>query len=221
MWFEDVDTDPNNDTVCLTLQYSYRPISMKKNDTDISTVKRVIYMDRSAYSTAMREHRVYTEALNDLIRELKPYGKIDKVTLSKLKHEPRKFAEELVLSKYAKVNLMKLSFKKLVDVLELDIKPLEDAIERLEALSIKNAEEPNAEDYTTYATTKEQISRLDAIDAICEGLNKLRDTDYPTPFRNLSGAFNMLSQIAEYDMKEKKIEPIYKYVFDIENNRIR
>ena len=84
--------------------------------------KKPIYTDHLAYSTAMREHRVYTEALNDLIKELKPYGKVNEVQLPRLKKAPRDFAENLVLNKYAKINQMKLSYKKLVEVLELDIK---------------------------------------------------------------------------------------------------
>lgn len=70
---------------------------------------------------------------------------------------------------------MKLSFNKIVDVLELEneIKDIKDVITKYQSIQIDETKSIEIDSYNLYATTKDQIDRLVASKNLLKALNEL------------------------------------------------
>jgi hypothetical protein len=80
---------------------------------------------------------------------------------------------------YENLNPMKLSFKKLTDLLDLDVQEFFNAVNEYQKLKVNELAEVDREQFVTYATTPEQISKYNELKNICDMLNKLKETNCP------------------------------------------
>ena len=72
--------------------------------------------------------------------------------------DPMQSVREAFLKKYEDQNTFGLSFHKLIELLEIDLSRLKEAVEQFNRCQVR--QEPQREDFTIYAKTKEQKERL-------------------------------------------------------------
>ena len=132
----------------------------------MSVNKNVIFFDEKEYNEQQERFELYQEAaasLKDEITALVGHIDIDY-------DNPMLSVREAFLKKYEDKNTFGLSFQKLIELLEIDLTRLKDAIALFDKCQVR--QEPQREDFTTYAKTDEQKARL----RLANGLLRTMDT---------------------------------------------
>lgn len=179
---------------------------MKEEKKKGSTKKVKLYFDYTNYNTAVHEYQIYQTALKAVLKALEPFGSVPPSDLKKLIREPRNYCQSFILEAYKERNTMNLSYHKLIDVLELDTSELHTALNRIEPLPSRCAEEPIKESFTVYAETPEEINRLEQLELICKGINELTKERFT--LANHTAYHNKLM----FQLQGKLIKPRYESI---------
>jgi hypothetical protein len=120
----------------------------------MSVNKDVVYFDERAYNDEREKFDTYLIAQENVRSEVNNIcGTIDIDW-----DDPMQSVKDYVLKQYEEKDVFGLSFHKLADLLEIDLKPLNESI--VEFQNCQVILEPQREDFTQYAKTKEHKERL-------------------------------------------------------------
>ena len=138
----------------------------------MSVNKYVISFDEKEYNEQMDRLELYLEAwksLKDEITALVGQIEIDY-------DDPMLSVREAFLKKYEDKNTFGLSFQKLIELLEIDLSRLKDAIALYEKCQVR--QKPQREDFTIYAKTEEQKARLRLANGLLRNLETIKENGW-------------------------------------------
>lgn len=138
----------------------------------MSVNKNVIFFDEKEYNEQKERFELYQEAgasLKDEITALVGHIDIDY-------DDPMRSVREAFLKKYEEQNTFGISFKKLVELLEIDLSRLKDAIALYEKCQVR--QEPQREDFTIYAKTEEQKARLRLANGLLRSMQTIQENGW-------------------------------------------
>jgi len=137
----------------------------------------LISTDLKAYDTAKDKHLKYNNSFDELIAALDQFKKVKQSDLSDVKVNPLSFVQSHILDAYKSKNLMELSYKKLVEVLEIDTTLVDSASIKFANQNPFNAAIPLLKDFEVYAETPRQIKRMKALNKLIDGIKDLQETE--------------------------------------------
>jgi hypothetical protein len=183
---------------------------IKQTDSSV-----LIHTNVKGYQVQVSKHKEYLSALESQYKALEKFKNVTRNDFKQIIENPIQYSENSVLKAFEDVNLMKLSYKKLVDVLELDVSELELSAKRLNGLNPIHYKEPNLDDFKMYASTKEQLSRLNALNKILEGLEELNPTEgYNAKNLKQRVHFAFKGRFIKHPNNIEKSIPNYNYVLN-------
>jgi hypothetical protein len=138
-----------------------------------------IAFDEQGFVMANQRVNEKRDAFVKMVNNAKKFIGIPNDKLKQFRAEPLVYFERELMHTYENLNPMKLTFKKLTDLLDLNIKEFIDAVNEYQRLNVDELQDVDREQYVTYATTSEQISKYNEIKNLCDTLNKLKETICP------------------------------------------
>ena len=180
----------------------------------IQSTRVFIETNVKEYDRRMKNHKEYISSLNRLIVVLNEFRDVDMTKADEIIKEPTIFSQKTVLWSKRKVNLMDLSYQKLVDVLEIDVVELEMLAREFSKLNPNDYQEPNIEDFKVYTNRLDQVERLNALNRIIESVNDLRPSENDWNLKQLNSSL-MKSFNGRFVSSEDNIfipKPNLKYV---------
>jgi len=137
----------------------------------------LISTDLKGYQSAKDKHQEYNNSFDELVAALDQFKKVLRIDLSDVKENPLSFVKSHILDAYKSKNLMELSYKKLVEVLEIDTTLVDSASIKFANQNPFNAAIPSLKHFETYAETPEQIKRMKALNKLISGISDLHETE--------------------------------------------
>lgn len=138
-----------------------------------------IAFDHDAYLNARNQVEKKKQLFVKMLNAAEEFIRVPNADINKFRNEPVKYFEREILLAYESVNVMKLSFKKLTDLLDLNVQKFFDAVTEYQKLKFDETAEIEREQFVTYATTQEQIDKFNELNNLCEMLNKAKETICP------------------------------------------
>jgi hypothetical protein len=138
-----------------------------------------IAYDEQGFIMANQRVNEKREAFVKMVNTAKKFIGIPNDKLKQFRAEPLAYFEHELMQTYENLNPMKLSFKKLTDLLDLNVKEFIDSVNEYQKLKVDELAEVEREQFVKYATTPEQINKYNELKNICDMLNKLKETICP------------------------------------------
>lgn len=139
-----------------------------------------IAFDHDAYLNARNQVEKKKQLFVKMLNAAEEFIKVPNADINKFRNEPIKYFEREILLAYESVNVMKLSFKKLTDLLDLNVQKFFDAVAEYQKLKVDETAEVQREQFIIYATTQEQIEKFNKLNDLCTMLNNIRETICPS-----------------------------------------
>lgn len=140
-------------------------------------IQRVpIWFDEQGFIMANQGLQEKRDAFANMVTSARKFIGLPNSDFKVFRAEPLKYFEQQILNTYEGLNVMRLSYKKLIDLIDLDVQEFVDAVTRYHRIQIDELIDIEREHYTRYAETKEQIEKYNLLKNICDILNKAKET---------------------------------------------
>ena len=143
----------------------------------INIEKYLVSTDVNGYEMAKKNHLEYQNSFEKLLIELGKFKAVNEDEKVRARFDAIRFAKSHILDSYEVQNTMKLSYKKLIEVLEIDVSKLEAAAIYFDSLNPHFKEIPKLKDFETFATEPSQIVRFKALNNLIQAISDLEPTE--------------------------------------------
>lgn len=130
--------------------------------------KTMIAFDEQGYIDAQNNVKKKQEAFERMFNEVSKLVTIPKKEVDAFRLNPQAYFDAAIYQKYDGVNTMRLSFKKLFEVMELDFSHVYKLINVYNSFSVDETKPVNKDLFETYAQNKKQVELYNELDNICK-----------------------------------------------------
>jgi hypothetical protein len=181
-----------------------REIKVKENE------KRAIKFDDTAFNSAMQSYKDKLHLEEHIIQEIKSVLGNETNIPSELFSDLMPNVYGLIEDKYKKENTLSLNGLKLAGLMDINL-------EKIKSLSAKHYPqkdilEPVKEDFTKYATTKEQIARLELAESMLNLVGVAEDNGLRSIPFHVQSSFS--PSPIYFDRYSNKFEPNLFYIYN-------